>query len=715
MQYSIQATSHNYHHANGHTATEVGGSGISRFIECSKRTRQVMESTGPDSSNQYCVIPEPLPPLQCARAGGPCATDAPGGRGNPVRIYNGNKTELALDYVSADGLLRLERHFLGPKRGWRLPDGVHLTEPGNDDWPYPDIEEAIDQGTFTIAATFPYLKQGSDEARFINNDGSETLYVGNSTGSFPADVSGETIERLPIATPEGAVWRRTEADHTVHEYDAKGRLRKQQWRNGKFVIYVYDQNDQLVFMKDNHERRLTFRHNGDGHIDRVSLPDGQHVEYRYDSDERLERVIHPDGTSQRYVYNESANLNGGSAKHALTGKYDESGTRVGTYRYDGYMRATSTESAGGASKYTFWFPYPGAQPYTYVTSPAGGSAYYYFTPIRGYMAVSEQTQPYGSGSSGASTKFAYDSAGNVSSYTDFAGAKTCYTYEPLRNLESSRIEGLTSGADCATAIAGGTLSAGERKISTEWHPSRRLPLRTSEPKRITTYTYDERGNMTSRTLQPTTDETGTAGFTATADGPARTWRYTYDALGHMLSEDGPRTDVSDVSTFEYWPIDAQCPGAGEGTGMDKGCRGQLRRATNAAGHGTDYLKYNAHGQLLARRDPDGNEASYSYDLRQRLTQRTEAGMTTRYEYDKRGLLTRAVLPDGGEINYQYDGAHRLTGVSDGLGNRISYTLDAAGNRTAETVTDASQALFQKVTREFDALSRMQRELRGEMQ
>ena len=52
-----------------------------------------------------------------------------------------------------------------------------------------------------------------------------------------------------------------------------------------------------------------------------------------------------------------------------------------------------------------------------------------------------------------------------------------------------RVEGLTSG---------GAATAATRTISTQWHPMFRLPVQVAEPKRITTYTYDSQGNLTSQ-------------------------------------------------------------------------------------------------------------------------------------------------------------------------------------------------------------------------
>ena len=53
---------------------------------------------------------------------------------------------------------------------------------------------------------------------------------------------------------------------------------------------------------------------------------------------------------------------------------------------------------------------------------------------------------------------------------------------------------------------------------------------------------------------------------------SRTWTYTYNSSGQVLTINGPRTDVSDVTTYTYYNCtagdecgqvadDHQCPGA----------------------------------------------------------------------------------------------------------------------------------------------------------
>ncbi|WP_323002988.1 RHS repeat-associated core domain-containing protein [Denitromonas sp.] len=337
--------------------------------------------------------------------------------------------------------------------------------------------------------------------------------------------------------------------------------------------------------------------------------------------------------------------------------------------------------------------------------------------------MQRQVNPAAAGCDAATQEVLRDTHANPTRRTSFDGTITTYTHDLTRNLETQRVE------------ASGTADA--RTISTEWHPDWHLRSAQAEPKLITRWIYNGQSDPVSggtascapsdaeviegmpiavvckKVEQPTTDTNGTAGFAATADGPARVWSYTYNRYGKVLTADGPRTDVADLWAYEYYAADATCPGAGEGTGMDKGCRGELLRATDPAGLVTDYLKYNAHGQLLEMRAPNGVLTTYAYDLRQRLTAQEVGGLLTSFDYDPRGLLERLTLPDGTAIDYTYDAAHRLTDITQAAtGERIHYTLDAAGNRTSETVYDGTGTAVRSLARNFDALGRLWKEVRS---
>ena len=390
----------------------------------------------------------------------------------------------------------------------------------------------------------------------------------------------------------------------------------------------------------------------------------------------------------------------------VTGIIDEFGNRFATYQYDSFGRATSTEHAGGVQRYQF--SYPTAQTQTIVTDPLGTQRVYNFTKIVQTLKQTTQSQPAGSGCGPASSAITYDAQANLASRNDFNNQKVCYAYDLSRNLETKRVEGLTSSAVCSTALS--SPPTGARIISTQWHPDWRLATRIAEPKKLTTITYNGQGAtcapstvlvdgkppavICTRTEQATTDETGAAGFAATTTGTARTWRYTYTTYGRVLTATDPNNRVT---TTSYHPDND----------ADLGKRGNVASVTNAANHITYLTDYNPHGQPTRIVDPNGVVTVLIYDPRMRLTSRTVGNEATVFGYDPVGQMTSVDLPDGARLTYTYDAAHRLAAINDHKGNRIDYTLDAMSNRRAEQMKDPGGVLVGNITRVIDALNRVQ--------
>ncbi|MBT3054319.1 MAG: hypothetical protein KME69_05540 [Candidatus Thiodiazotropha sp. (ex Codakia orbicularis)] len=172
----------------------------------------------------------------------------------------------------------------------------------------------------------------------------------------------------------------------------------------------------------------------------------------------------------------------------------------------------------------------------------------------------------------------------------------------------------------------------------------------------------------------------------------RTTRYTYSAMGQVETIDGPRLDVSDITTYGY---DTQ---------------GNRISITNALSQVTQITAHDAAGRPLAIVNPNGLTTTLSYGLRGRMTQQSLSdGSTTRttlHNYDPVGNLTRVTQPDGRFISYDYDPAHRLIGMEDNQGNRIDYTLDAMGNHLSEQVSDPNGTLTHSQQRAYDELGQV---------
>jgi YD repeat-containing protein len=617
-------------------------------------------------------------------------------------VASGNKYQRETIYRAASGGLELALHYNS-----QVGTDYFRVGPFGTGW------------SMRYSASARAIFQG--KAAVLRPDGRELEFRQPPTGNVylkDADIS-DTLERLADASNNFTGWRFTASEgDEVEEYDAAGRLLWVRDRAGLQQTMTYSSASTppaiapepglLIAVTDSYGRQLNFVYNAQKRIVSMTDPAGGQYTFEYDGPSgpagarNLTRITFPGGAARTYFYGEAALINSGAAcgtpadslPNVLTGLVDEKGERYATWSYDCEARVTTSEHAQGVQHYTIGYP-AGVRT---VLDPLGASRTIAFQRILGVPHGIGTSRPNASGSGTASNVYAFDANGNRASRTDYNGNRTDYTYDLTRNLETSRTEGLTSG---------GATTPQTRTISTQWDTNLRLPTVIAEPLRLTTNVYDPdgtfcgaRGALCSKTVQATTDANGSQGLSPTVTGTPRTWTYTYNANGSMLTMDGPRTDVTDVTTYTYYA----------NGDADLGKRGNLASVTNPAGHVTSITAYNAHGQPLTIVDPNGLTTTLAYDLRQRLTSRTVGTETTSYEYDGVGQRTKITLPDGSFLTYSYDAAHRMTGMQDSLGNSIVYTLDAMGNRTAEQVLDPGSNLKQTRSRVFNNLNRLFREI-----
>jgi YD repeat-containing protein len=645
---------------------------------------------------QGCIVN--VPPPENGGPPEPCC-------GNPVNWGTGNKYQADTDLPPAyPGSLSLTRYY---NTGLPTP----LTQDFSGYWQH-TYNRRIQQTA--LDKVVHYTPEGRVR----------TYRLVSGAWVAPADVPDVLTEIVVSGTRTG--WRLFAANDDIINFTADGRMSSIQTRAGLTTTLTYSDgtgganggfvhdaqgnttgevlpHGLLIRVTDPFGRRLRIGYDNRYRIVKLIDPGGGVYLFAYGAHGTLTRATYPDGAQRHYLYNEPAHTGGANLFNNLTGIIDENGVRFATFAYDNQGRATkSTHHAGGNEVQRFTLAYStGGQ--TTITDPLGTARPSTFQTSVGVVRPATQTQPSASGTSTALSAVTYDQNGNVISRTDFNGNRTDYTYDLARILETSRTEGLTS--------SGGTTPQ-TRTITTQWHSTFRLPTGIAEPLRITTLAYDAdgtqcgaRGALCSKSIQATTDASGSQAFSATPSGDPRTWTYTYNSNGDVLTVNGPRTDVSDVTTYTYYANDD----------ADSGKRGRVATITNAAGHTTTITAYNLHGQPLSMTDANGLPTTMTYDARLRLKTRTVGSETTTYDYDFVGSLTKVTLPDGSFLSYSYDDAHRLTGMQDNLGNRIAYTLDAAGNRTQEEVFDPSNQLAQTRSRVYNNLNRLFRELGAQNQ
>lgn len=582
--------------------------------------------------------------------------------GNPICTADGVKRQTENDYASGGiGGLQFDRYF--NSGGYYHPNADTSGTPTSyrDYWrhTYDRRILAAPINPYTIASA--QRPDGTVEDFDLN---------GHATQNFTG--AADLLE--PIVTGGATTgWKLTLADASVETYDAAGRLLTITARQGLVTSLAYGANGFLSTVTDQFGHQLKLAYDGSDRLQTMTDPAKNAYSYGYDADGRLASVTYPGNRTRIYLYEDTSNAD------FITGIIDENHQRYASFGYDAAGHGISTQHGEGANLYQFAYNWNGTQ----VTDPLGATRNYSFVDSAGLYKTQSITQ-HGVTSGDVSSSFTYDANGNIATRTDFNGNQTRYVFDQTRNLETSRTEGLTATGDTTSVT---------RTITTQWHPTFRLPTQVTQPSglpgvnRVTRTTYNGRGAPLTKTI--------------TAGTLSRKWAYTYDAYGRVATIDGPRTDVVDVTTNAYYPINDAC----------EGCRGQLKTVTDAAGHVTTYAQYDADSRVTQIVDPNGIVRKLTYDPRGWLLTRTEAvgtpqAETTTIGYDDVGQITRVTRPDGSYLAYQYDSAHRLTDIADSAGDIIQYTLDAMGNHVHEQVLDPQDVLRRSQKRVYDDLNRL---------
>jgi RHS repeat-associated protein len=600
--------------------------------------------------------------------------------GNPTSVISGAKQQEEIDYTEPGGGGLQFRRFYNSGGYWRMPSsgGASVSTSMSDFW------------KFSYSRRLQVVSGNTELMGIIQlEDGTLRHYDGAGKEVLNREGGAETLIQI-----SGGLWKRTLSNHEYDVYDSSGRLLSTTTRAGVVTSIFYDSSGRLAGVTNSFGQSLMIGYDTNGRMVTVTIPGGSAITYSYDSQDRIDLVTYPDNTTRRYHYEAVAN------GLLLTGITDEAGVRYATYAYDSSGRVESAEHAGGVDRQTFSYGSASSSGTNTGSQDAFGNQEGVVTGVFGGVFRKVYDFRSSAGSDSPDQYFDYDAAGNISRRRQFPGstgirAEATYSYDLTRNLETSRTEGRTSN--------GTTTST--RTITTQWHPVFRQPTQVSVysggvaagiPLKVTSYAYDASGNVLTRTV---TD-------TAAVPNVSRTWTYTYNGYGQVLTENGPRTDVNDVTTYTYYTC---------ATGFQ--C-GQLNTVTNAMGQVTTFNSYNAHGQPTQITDANGVVTTLAYDLRQRVTARCVNGLLpacaggelTAMEYWPTGLLKKVTLPGGEYTSYGYDAAHRLVSVADNLGNRVEYTLDAMGNRTAENAFDQSNTLRRTHTRVFNTLNQLHKEI-----
>ena len=441
---------------------------------------------------------------------------------NPINFATGNKYHKETDFTpSGPG------HPHGLQAPLQQPGAVRMVPMGQG-WSTTYSDRVVDQG---------------DALLLTQADGRELLFEAVGSGRFHS-----VTDELRVIEKGPGGYHLKEPDGTDYSFDSQGRLAAITDRNGNAQILAY-QDTLLQSVEDNFGRRLDFAYNQESRLISVSGPAGK-MDYGHDSQGNLIEVSGPDGNRRQYRYEDTRH------PHALTGIIRENGVRYATYAYDSEARAVLSKHAGDSRVVQVEYG-PGLK--RKLTDSLGRVRTFDLQVAQGIGRIKTSsgsgcgTCPGEGGSahdlderlrietstdaSGAVTLLTHDSRGNVLTRTEAYGTPEqrtlTFTYHDEYSLPTSiRRQSLTGGGKESSAL----------------------------------FEYDQRGNLLRRT------DTGFDGTLSVA----RSATYAYDEQGRLLSVDGPREDVNDVITLEYYPNTpdqglnrgmltnhSECPGTGD--------------------------------------------------------------------------------------------------------------------------------------------------------
>ncbi|HEX9625516.1 MAG TPA: DUF6531 domain-containing protein, partial [Acidiferrobacterales bacterium] len=542
------------------------------------------------------------PPKNSGDGGGGCDDSGKNNHGNPVNTATGNKYQVETDYAGT-GPFALTRYYNSIRANGNYKESGVFGTAWRSSYSGPAVISIHTMNFLTgdIDRTFATVHRPDGRSYYFRFDG--VAWVPD------ADVE-DRLER----TASG--WTYTRRDGTVETYDYVDR--GDQTGYGKLLsirnpvgltqtlAYYASGPDlgRLHTVTGPFGHTLAFAYDPAGRLATLTTPDGKVIGYGYDANNNLARVDYPDGTAKVYHYEKGS----GFPNH-LTGIsfVDSAGgvSRYATYDYDTTGRATLTQHADvgfGGPQEKFSLVYDSVAQTT-VTDATNIAEVLTFTTNLGVKNLTKKLNK----SDNKYLEQRFDANNNLLCRKDEENRVTLWTYTAT-NQKASETVG-PKGTSCTTCVGNpSSCTTPETRTTTYQYLSPTLDVPTvidspsvaaGQVKRVT-LTY---GDSRFPTLPTGITQSG---YTPSGTSVARSVGLGYTAQGQVATVDGPRTDVSDITTLDYYACT---------TG---GACGQLKSVTNALGQVTTYDQYDPAGRPTRITDPNGLQTLFAYDARGRV-------------------------------------------------------------------------------------------------
>ena len=464
----------------------------------------------------------------------------------------------------------------------------------------------------------------------------------------------------------------------TNTWDALQHLRKVSYPDGTFITNSYDKLD-LVRRVDrmgytnsfgyDAVRRLVAQTNALGRYtlyDRCSCGSlnsirdagGNFTYFFYDNQGKVVNTVYPDGYSVTNHYNLIGQVTNtvDSAGASTTNWFNNQGLLVTASNAFGQLftrihdledRVTNSVDAAGVTIVTTYddlgrprtrtYPDSGVESFGY--SARGLIAYTNQLSHTNFYAYDEaRRKTFETNANWEVTQFKYDVSGNLTNLVDGKNQNTFWKYDEYSRV-TNKLDHLLTNI-----------------FVYKYDPNNRLTNRWTPAKADTKYKYDPAGNLTNVDYTVSPDITlkydALNRLTNMMDAVGAT-KYGYNAVGQLLSEDGPWSD--DAVSYSY--------------------ANRLRQSASV-------VTPNAAAWTV----------NYAYDSMKRLTNITSPAGSFDYQYfdnQPSTLIHQLTLPTGSYITNDYDNVSRqlftrLVRSDDSVLNEHEYAYNAGNQRTNQT-------------------------------
>jgi RHS repeat-associated protein len=609
-------------------------------------------NTGPNGN--------PSDPNACPKSRGP----------NPVDYATGMKIEKVpqVSWGGARGAFKFELIYTTDKV-------VNCRNcPFGDGWTHNwDIKVS---GSFSPGGAGRLIYPDQVTGNLLNSSGTDGSGNPRFTLSTAPSTLGASVLRLPSTT------QYRDTDGTLLNFDSSGRLVSRVDNNGNVTSLTYS-NGLLVKITDPVGRAITLDYDSSGRVTTMTDPLGRQWHYTYEGTPGvavfapgLTTITDPAGGVTKYTYVSPGRI---AAVTNARGNV----TKQITYDANGRV-ATQTFADGGTETYNYQLSGTIVSS-TAITDPLGRTTTERFD-ANGYVIGVVNPD-------GQQTTLQRDLTSSV--VTSIVGPCGC--------TQSARLTTATGDVSSSTNAVGGT-------IFRDYNPTFHVVSNSTDPLgRVTTYTYDQNGNLLTKTdalNQITTYTYNSFGeLTSIADPAGGTSLLEYDPSGNVSATTDPGLKRT---TFEYDPLGkltAVVDPLQRRSTMHYDLLERLDSATDPASNVTKYeydavgnrtaivnpltkrwtYSYDAKNRLVSKTDPLSHTTSYTYDQGDELiSAKTPLGRIIQHTYNKRGLKASTTKPNGDVISYAYDSNGLLTKLTDARGNAITYSYDPAGRPISRT-------------------------------